>query len=352
MKKKETALILQECTQGEKDQPEPPKKKMTIYEYEEKYVRRENRKRARFFVHFFAAIIGVFLFAVLALLTIKAWELHMYAGIGAAAVSVLCYIVLFLVPIVKLFQSGYFITNVNSHTARDAQKHNRELRRQIADKFIDFNASVDGIGWYDDRLVGELAVAYHSKDEAKLKETLSKLYSKSVKKTGRDIITKASLKAGMYSALSQSNLIDAALVAVVNLQLVKDIVFLYGFRPSDAKLVKIFGKVLTNSLAAYGMGSVKIGNGIVKTMGDIVKGIPLLGSAISVIVDSSVQGLTNAVMTAIIGYQTIYYLNLEYKLQDILDDVEIVTEAELEETCEEVELELKQATKKAARATA
>ena len=57
-------------------------------------------------------------------------------------------------------------------------------------------------------------------------------------------------------------------------------------------------------------------------------------------------------MTAIIGYQTIYFLNKEYKLQDVLDNIEIVTEADLEETCEEVEFELKNATKKAARATA
>ena len=349
-KKNETALTVQDAPKGNETPTGEPK--MTIYDYEDKYVRRENRKSARFFLYFFATVIGVFLFAVLAMLTMKAWELHMYAGIGTAAASVLCFILLFLVPVIKLFKTGYFITNVNSHSARAAQKHNKELRHQIADKFIDFNSSVDGIGWYDDRLVGELAVALHTKNEEKLKETLTLLYSKSVKKTGREIITKASLKAGMYSALSQSNVIDAALVAVVNLQLVKDIVFLYGFRPSDAKLVKILGKVITNSLMAYGMGSVKIGNGIVKTMGDIVKGIPLLGSAISVIVDSSVQGLTNAVMTAIIGYQTIYFLNKEYKLQDVLDNIEIVTEADLEETCEEVEFELKNATKKAARATA
>ena len=349
-KNNETALIVQETPQENQNPKIEPK--MTIYDYEDKYVRRENRKSARFFLYCFASVIGAFLFAVLALLTMKAWEIHMYAGIGTAAASVLCFILLFIVPVVKLFKTGYFITNVNSHSARAAQKHNKELRHQIADKFIDFNASVDGVGWYDDRLVGELAVALHTNNEKKLKETLSALYGKSVKKTARDIITKASLKAGMYSALSQSNVIDAALVAVVNLQLVKDIVFLYGFRPSDAKLVRILGKVITNSLMAYGLGSFKIGNGIVKTMGDIVKGIPLLGSAISVIVDSSVQGLTNAVMTAIIGYQTIYFLNKEYKLQDILDSIEIVSEVELEETCEEVELELKKATKKAARATA
>ena len=154
------------------------------------------------------------------------------------------------------------------------------------------------------------------------------------------------MKSAMYSALSQTSKVDAALVVVTNLQLVKDLVFLYGFRPSDAKLVKIFGRVLQNSLIAYGLGGIKIGNSIVKTMGDAVKGIPILGTAISVLVDSSVQGLTNGVLTAVMGYQTISYLNNEYKLQQVLDGIELAeVETDLEETCVEIEKELKKGKK-------
>ena len=77
-------------------------------------------------------------------------------------------------------------------------------------------------------------------------------------------------------------------------------------------------------------------------MGNAVKGIPLLGAAISTVVDSSVQGLTNGVLTAVIGYQTIKYLNMEYRLQEILDGIEIVeSEEEFKETCENIERELK-----------
>jgi hypothetical protein len=58
-----------------------------------------------------------------------------------------------------------------------------------------------------------------------------------------------------------------------------------------------------------------------------------------------VQGLTNGVLTAVIGYQTIKYLNDEYKLQEILDGIEVAeTEEELKETCVEIEQELKGAT--------
>ena len=146
----------------------------------------------------------------------------------------------------------------------------------------------------------------------------------------------------MYSAVSQTSKTDALLVAVVNLQMIKDIVFLYGFRPSDARLLRIFSAVIRNSLVAFGLGGLRIGNGIVKTMGDAAKGIPILGSVISVLVDSSVQGLANGTLTAIIGFQTIRYLNTEYRLQNILDGVEIAeTEEELDLTCKEIERELK-----------
>ena len=100
--------------------------------------------------------------------------------------------------------------------------------------------------------------------------------------------------------------------------------------------------MLQNALIAYGLGSVKIGNGIVKTMGDAAKGIPILGTAIAALVDSSIQGLTNGTMTAVIGFQTIKYLNREYNLQNILDGVEISqTEEELQQTCADIERELK-----------
>ena len=79
-KNTQTALTVQETPQEQQDKK--AEQKMTIYDYEDKYVHRENRKSARFFVRFFAAVIGLFLLAVLALLTMKAWEIHMYAGIG------------------------------------------------------------------------------------------------------------------------------------------------------------------------------------------------------------------------------------------------------------------------------
>ena len=297
---------------------------------------------AKILLKIIAAAIGVFIFACLFFVALRVYEINEYAGYGAAAVCVILYICLFIVPLVKIIKSPYFIVNVNAKTAAAAKKHNKRVRREIADKIIDFTAKVEGVGWYDSAVVGELAINLKAGNDKGVMRCLTNLYTGSVKKCAKDMIFKSSMKSAMYSALSQTSKVDAALVVFINLQLVKDIVFLYGFRPSDARLVKIFGRVLQNSLIAYGLGGVKIGKSIVKTMGDAVKGIPFLGSAISAIVDSSVQGLTNGVLTAVIGYQTIKYLSEEYKLQQILDGVELAeTEEELQATCQEIEKELK-----------
>ena len=314
--------------------------KMTIYEYEQKYSKRENARGAKMFLSFTVTIIGVFLFVLLAMFTLKMYEFNEYVGYGVGGVCLVVYVFVFIVPVCKLLRSGYFITNVNAYTAPQAKRHNKRLRHDISKKIIDLTSKVEGVGWYDSETVGKLAIALQTKDEEGVKENLTALYAGSVKKSAKELILKASLKSAMYSAVSQSSNIDTALVVMVNLQLIKDLVYLYGFRPSDAKLAKIFAAVIRNALVAYGVSAAgsQVGNAVAKT----IKGIPLLGSIIGMVVDSSVQGLTNGTLTTVIGYQTIKYLNAEYKLQNVLDGIEVAeTQAEFVEACENLENELK-----------
>ncbi len=323
--------------------------KLTIYEYEQKYTKRQNVRGAKFLLRLLAAIVGVFLFAILALISLDVYKINEYVGYGVAGGCLLLYIFVFIVPVCKIMKSDYFITNVNGFTAREAQRHNKKLRHDIAEKIIDLTAKVEGVGWYDSKIVGQLAIASKTGDEEGIKHNLTALYEGSVKKTAKDMIFKSSLRSATYSMVSQAARVDAALIVVVNLQLIKDLIFLYGFRPSDAKLMKIFGRVLTNSLTAYGLGSMNVGNTVVKTMGEAVRDIPILGSAIATLVDGSVQGLVNGTLTTVIGYQTIKYLNKEYKLQDILDGVDVSeTPVELQEACTQLETQLKKKKKLAA----
>lgn len=322
--------------------------KMTIYEYEQKYVKRENVRGAKLILWLGAGVIGVLLFVVLLMVFLKIYEILKgnqiaeYVSYGIGAVCLLLYVFVFVVPLVKILKTGYFVTNVSAGTANKAKRHNKKLRHDISKKMIDLTAKVEGAGWYDSETVGKLAISLNAGDEEGIKAHLTELYTGSVKKSAKQLIFKSSLKSAMYSAVSQTSAVDASLVVFVNMQLIKDLVFLYGFRPSDAKLAKIFVHVIRNALIAYGVGGLKIGNGVVKTMGEAVKGIPLLGSAIAALVDSSVQGLTNGTLTTVIGFQTIKYMNDEYRLQNILDGIEITeTPEELKEACEQLEKEIK-----------
>lgn len=316
--------------------------KMTIYEYEEKYVKRQNVKSAKFFLRLIVALTGVFFVWCFFTISKSIWEMNEYAGYAAAGVSVVLFIIFYIVPIVKILKTDYFVTAVNYKTAAAAKRKNKKLRYNIAEKIVELCNNVAGVGWYDSAAVEKLEAGLKYRDDEIIKEQLTALYNGSVKKSAREVIFKCSMKAAMYSALSQESKIDTMLVATVNLQMIKDIVFLYGFRPSDTRLVKIFGAVVRNALIAYGLGGLKIGNGIARTVGDAARGIPFLGSVISVLVDSSVQGLANGTLSAVIGYQTIRYLNTEYKLQNILDGVDVgEMEEELAATCEDIEKELR-----------
>ena len=95
--------------------------------------------------------------------------------------------------------------------------------------------------------------------------------------------------------------------------------------------------LLTRSLVGYGVGSINIGNPIAKTIGGVAESVPILGSVISILVDSTVQGLSNAILTAVIGRYTLAYLEKEYRLQSILDEV-VITESDEEfaKECEEI----------------
>lgn len=307
-------------------------KKMTLAEYEEKYSKRQYTKLAKSLTAIFAAVIGVIIFACLFFVVLKFFEIDKIAGYVASGVAVIVFIFVYIVPLVKIRKVEAFSINVNKYNAKEAKKHNKKLREDIATKMIDFTESTDGVGWYNSSLVGNLALALQTKNDEKLKATLTEIYDKDVKKTANSIIRDHAIKVGLTTAISQSERLDTLFVVAYELNLIKDLVFLYGYRPSDAKLLKIYAVVIKNALLAYGIQTTtsNIASGIVQKIGGVVSSIPLLGQAISTVISSTSQGIVNAAMTVVIGKQTQKYLKDEYRLQDILDSIELDDETEEE----------------------
>lgn len=308
-------------------------KKMTLEEYEKKYSKPENIKAAKTFLFLFAAGIGVIIFASLFFIVMKLFEIHEYAGYAGILVAVIVYIFIYIVPVVKIGKTKSFITNVDSRNAKNAQKYNRELRSEIASKMIDFKANTEGVSWYSDELIGRLAIAKQTNNDKEIKHVLTEIYDKDVRKASNKMIRDHAFKVGVTTALSQSEKVDTLFVAAYNLSLIKDIIFLYGYRPSDSKLARIYQTVITEALISYGIGNATgsmATTAVTKFGGKVVDKIPLLGSAIETIIDSAAQGIINSSLTVLIGFQTKKYLKNEYKLQDILDEIDLSDETDLE----------------------
>ena len=318
--------------------------KMSFDEYKEKYTRPENTKAIKFGLFMFIASVGIIVFACLLLVVLRVFEINEYAGYVAIGVAVLMFIFLYIVPVVQIHKHRPFITNVNNRTVRNAQRHNRQVRNEISDMMIEFVSKVEGMSWYDENLVGKLAIARQTNNDTEVKSLLTQIYDTSVKKQADKVISAHAVKVGLITAASQSDKLDAAFVAVYELSLIKDLVYLYGFRPSDAKLLKIYRTVVVNSLLAYGV-SAGTTNLISKGLSATFEGLPLLGTLISTAIASASQGIVNGVMTGIIGVQTKRYLIKEYHLQDILDSVELDNPEEDSKMLTEISQEIKTQTK-------
>ena len=324
--------------------------KLTLDEYKEKYSKPQNVKAARFFLIMFAAGLGVIIFTCLLLIVLKIFDINQIAGYVSIAPAVAVLIIFYVVPLVKINRLPAFQTVVDRRNARAAKAHNRKVRESLADSIINFASETDNIGWYDEKRVGRLAVARQTKNNEELKNTLSEIFDTDVRKQARGIITKAAVKVGVFTAISQDDKLDSAIVALFELNLVKDLLFLYGFRPSEAKLARIFGQVLTNALIAYGVSSVApraaawlVGKGV-KFFEATIPVLGQLSGAISTVVGSVSQGITNGILTVVIAKKTQRYLMQEYHLQDVLDGVVIGDEDEAE-IMEEVKEGIKQSVK-------
>jgi len=320
-------------------------KKMTLEEYKAKYTKPENKKLMKAAMFIIAGSIGIVLFTCLFLICLRVYEINEYVGYGVIGVSVLVFILLYIVPLIRITRTKYFITNVNNKTARNAQKHNKQLREEIADKMIDYNDKVEGATWYNEELVGKLAIARMNNNDKEVKTLLTQIYDGDVKKQSTRIIRDHALKIGLVTTFSQSHVVDTAFVAIYELNMIKDIIFLYGFRPSDTKLMRIYSIILSNSLMAYGVSasSSNFVGGIVNGISNAVGKISALSSAISVVVGSTIQGVVNSSLSVIIGVQTRKYLMNEYHLQDILDEIEL-DDVDEKEMIDEIKAEILKST--------
>jgi len=327
-------------------------KKLTLEEYQQKYSNPENIIAAKTFLFILGAAMGVIIAISLFFVVLKLFEIHLIAGYVGIVLSVFVFIFLYIIPVVKLKNTKSFLTNIDNSNARQAQKYNKMLREEISDKMIDVTTKTEGTGWYSDDHIGRLAIARHTNNDIETKSILTDIYKTDVKNAANKMIRSSAVKVGLITAASQSGVIDTLFVSIYELNLIKDIVYLYGYRPTDTQMVKIYKNVLTNALLAYGLSSAtsglgkSVGSGIVNALekashsGNIM--FSTIGTVAGIAIESGIQFILNATLTALIGYQTKKYLVKEYNLQEILDNIELLdTDEEEAMMTESIKEELK-----------
>ena len=310
----------------------PKEAKMTFEEYEKKYSRKGNATMAKTFLFMFVAFLGIIIVCAEILVVVKLFEFNQIVGYIGIGVAVLVFILFYIVPIVKIAKMPAFKVDVDRTNAAAAKRHNRKMRRDIADNMIDIYNKTDKLDWYREEAMGRLALARQSNDDENLKAALTDIYNVDIKDKAWSMIRAHAVQIGVLTALSQSERIDTLVVALFELNLIKRIIYMYGFRPSEQRLLKMYAAIVRNSLIAYGVSSVgpNIANSIVQTIGGVVEKIPILGAVIATVIDSASQGIINSSMTVILGTETLHYLRKEYRLQDILDTIDVGEEEESE----------------------
>lgn len=296
------------------------KEKMTLEEYESKYNKKVNIKRAKLMLTILLGLIAILLIYFLLQLVLKLFEINEIAGYIGIGVAILVFILIYVVPLIMIFNKKTFITRVNKYNVLTAKRHNRALRKELATKIIEFNDDTDNIGWYNEGRVEALREALKSKKDDSIKTALNEIYKKDIDKSANQIIASTALKVGVFTAISQSEKIDTAVVSLFELELIRQLVFLHGFRPNEEELLKIYAAVLRNAFISYGLGSLKFTD--ISVLGKAAESIPVLGSVIATVIGSASQGIVNGALTVVIGFQIKSILKKDYHLQDILEDVE------------------------------
>jgi len=150
------------------------------------------------------------------------------------------------------------------------------------------------------------------KNYADLKLALTTCYNGSIKKQIRKIVIRHAKTVMISTAISQNAKLDMYAVITTNINLIKDIVTVCGFRPSMKNLSKLSLKVATTALVADGMESLKLEDVLPQSALNAIGSIPLMKP----IVTSLSQGLVNALLAIRIGLVTRNYLFMDSTVFD------------------------------------
>lgn len=271
------------------------------------------------------AVIVLLLVGALADILTLCFQVNRIFGYTMVAVTAILLALFIARPIAKVLSARFFITDVTSVDKNLAKRKNRRAIKEVASALVAYNTDPKNMKYryLKDGNLQALQKALASGKAEEIRAALKSTYSSDVAACANGLIFKSAGKVFLRTSISQNDKIDAVSVLLVNLSLVKQIVGIYGYRPSYAKLFRIYLVVLRNALIAYGMQNVSWFNVFGKFFSGAIKKVPFMDT----LIDSAVQGTVSAFLTILVGYKTKRYLCSDYKTQEKIAglDTETVT---------------------------
>ena len=348
-KNKVSEKTLQNIDETSADQDE----ELAFINYQEEVAHSKEEKRNRAILIALSVALYLLGLGVFAIIVQTIYQMNEIAGIVVAIALLIAYTTCFIVIIVKIFSKHSF--DLEFQKRKDghySEKNNNKVRWEIAKNIVDQSIVLNYLDKMDDKKAltnkeaekiasfrelqnlvnkypGNKIPSSHKEDSINLAESLAISMRKDgvIYQKAKSLILKRSLSTGCLTALSQNTMVDASVVVVKNMQLIKDLIWLYGFRPTNAEMTKILEKVVKSVCLSIGLNTMQNGTNMAgkifnKDSNNFL--VQVLGQALNM----GAQFIGNGAMTYMVGKYTINALLRQYRVQDIyrlksLDDYEM-----------------------------
>lgn len=348
-KNKVSEKTLQNIDETSADQDE----ELDFINYQEEVTHSKEERRNRTILITLSVALYLLGLGVFAIIVQTIYQMNEIAGIVVAIALLIAYTTCFIVIIVKIFSKHSF--DLEFQKRKDghySERNNNKVRWEIAKNIVDQSVVLNYLDKMDDKKVltsketekiasfrkmqnlvnkypGNKIPSSHKEDSINLAESLAISMRKDgvIYQKAKSLILKRSLSTGCLTALSQNTMVDASVVVVKNMQLIKDLIWLYGFRPTNAEMTKILEKVVKSVCLSIGLNTMQSGTNMAgkifnKDSNNFL--VQVLGQALNM----GAQFIGNGAMTYMVGKYTINALLRQYRVQDIyrlksLDDYEM-----------------------------
>jgi uncharacterized membrane protein YcjF (UPF0283 family) len=225
--------------------------------------------------------------------------ISIYLEYAFYAVAALLFILLFVRPVVLVVFSPTFSMDSLFSDEENAKK-NFHMYKKVTKNLLMEEFLKD-----EEKSALEKSLS----DPVILKENLSTVFDKTIKKELNKVIIDHAESVFMSTAISQNGRLDAIAVLTINLRLIKELVTKCGFRPSYAALGRLSFNILTSAIIAESLEDMKFSELFPQSSMNALAEIPFLKT----ITGSLAQGSGNALLSLRVGIICRNYLFMNLK---------------------------------------